>query len=102
MENPNQSQFWDKYIGKTKLYNIKPAVARWYVRHAENYIKAQENSRLFEHTAIQIESYLSDKGRRAGRHYQESDLPRFTPFLRDASIGKWLRYSHSARALRAC
>jgi integron integrase len=66
MKNPNQSQFWDKYIYKTKLYNIKPAVARWYVRHAENYIKAQENPCLFEHTDIQIESYLSDKGRNSG------------------------------------
>jgi len=63
MENLNQSQFWDKYIYKTTRYNIKPAVARWYVRHAEDYIKAQENPRLSEHTAFQIETYIKDKGR---------------------------------------
>jgi len=63
MANPNQSQFWDKYIHKTTLYNIKPDIARGYVRHAENYIKAQENPRLFEHTAIQMETYLREKGR---------------------------------------
>ena len=63
MDNPSVSRFWDNYIEKTIAYNIKPKVARWYVRHAEQYIKAYPNRRLGSHTPREIEQYLRDKGR---------------------------------------
>ena len=63
MDNPFVSRFWDNYIYKTKAYNIKPKVARWYVRHAEQYIKAHPNQRLGSHTPREIEEYLREKGR---------------------------------------
>jgi integron integrase len=63
MDNPSVSRFWDNYIYKTKTYNIKPKVARWYVRHAEQYIKAHPNQRLASHSQHEIEQYLREKGR---------------------------------------
>lgn len=40
MDNASIPQFWDKYIAISKLYKVRDAVLRWYVRAAENYIKA--------------------------------------------------------------
>lgn len=63
MDHPSVSRFWDNYIEKTKAYNIKSKVARWYVRHAEAYIKAHPGRRLVTHSATDIEQYLREKGR---------------------------------------
>jgi integron integrase len=60
MSTQSQSRFWDKYIYKTTSYNIKPNVARWYVRHAELYIKAHAK-RLADHSAADVSNYLSAK-----------------------------------------
>ncbi|HHJ35079.1 MAG TPA: integron integrase [Gammaproteobacteria bacterium] len=56
------SRFWEKYIDKTKCYGVKPDVVRWYVKHAERYIKAHD-SRLSIHTVQDIDKYLQEKGR---------------------------------------
>ena len=63
MTDQSISRFWDKFINKTKAYNLKPGVDRWYVRHAEAYIKAHPNIRLAQHTALNVEQYLKVKGR---------------------------------------
>jgi len=62
MPTLSESRFWDKFIVKTTSYNIKPDVARWYVRHAEQYIKAHQK-RLATHTAEDVEKYFTEKGR---------------------------------------
>lgn len=54
------ARFWDNYIEKTKRYNVKDNVVRWYVRRAEHYIKAQRPSRLADHTREQVDAYLRD------------------------------------------
>jgi len=56
------SRFWEKYITKSKRYNISEKVIRWYVRHAEMYIKSH-SSRLKDHTDITVDEYLQEKGR---------------------------------------
>ena len=56
------SRFWEKFIEKSKRYNIKPDVVRWHVKHAEQYIRAHE-SRLNSHVAQDVDKYLSEKGR---------------------------------------
>lgn len=56
------SRFWEKYIEKTKRYRIKPDVVRWYVKHAELYIKSHE-SRLNSHTVLDVDKYINEKGR---------------------------------------
>lgn len=69
------SRFWDIYINKTKTYNIKPDVVRWYVRHAECYIKFNSGSKLKSDVPEYVEKFLIDKGRlvRADdRHFVEN------------------------------
>mgnify|MGYP001555179836 CR=1 FL=1 len=62
MSTHSESRFWDKYIVKTVSYSIKPDVARWYVRHAESYIKTH-NKRLATHSAADVDHYLKEKCR---------------------------------------
>ena len=57
------SRFWDRYIFKTKSYVKNDTAARWYVRHAEQYIKAHPEHRLSTHTMEMLTAYLKDKGR---------------------------------------
>ena len=63
MSDESASRFWDKFIQKTIFYGAKPGAARWYVRHAEAYIKAHPGARLAEHDAAQVTAYLTAKGR---------------------------------------
>ena len=63
MSDLSASRFWDKYILKTKSYKIKPSSAKWYVRHAENYIKFHQGNRLRSHTGEEINQYLLFKCR---------------------------------------
>ena len=56
------SRFWDKYIEKTRRYNIRPDLARWYVIHTERYIKSHTN-KLSTHTPQTIDDYLLAAGR---------------------------------------
>ena len=62
MMDQSVSRFWDNYIYKTKSYGIKRESARWYVRHAERYIKSKPNVRLASHSAHDLENYLRAKG----------------------------------------
>jgi len=64
MNDQSISRFWDNYILKTESYGVKPEVIRWYVRHAETYIKAYSGQRLATHTREMVEKYLRDKGRK--------------------------------------
>lgn|GEM_PF-1069626 len=63
--NDSVSRFWEHYILKTKRYALKDPAVRWYVRHAEEYIKRYSSVRLRAHTADMLTSYLSEKGRNA-------------------------------------
>ena len=64
MIDQSVSRFWDKFISKTKSYGIKHDSARWYVRHAEAYIKTHSERRLSTHSAEILDLYLKDKGRK--------------------------------------
>ena len=59
------SRFWDNFINKSISYGIKPVVVRWYVKHAEDYIKAHKTRRLAEHTPQILERYLNEIGRQS-------------------------------------
>jgi len=56
------SRFWEKYIEKSKNYNIKQSAVRWYVKHVEQYISAHQ-ARLVTHSAADVDAYLQAKGR---------------------------------------
>ena len=63
MDDSKGSRFWDKYIEISKRYKVRDNALRWYVRHAENYLKAYKDEPLSSHTAAYLESYLREKGR---------------------------------------
>lgn len=67
MPTQSGSRFRDKFIDKTTSYNIKREVARWYVRHAESYIKSHQQ-RLASHSTLDVENYLTEKGRNRRLH----------------------------------
>ncbi len=56
------ARFWKKYTDKSISYGIKQEHIRWYVRHAEFYIKAH-NTPIKTHTAGTVDKYLQVKGR---------------------------------------
>ncbi len=60
--NAKVSRFWEKYILKSKAYNIPEHLIRWHVRHAELYIKAH-SLRLKLHSAKTVDEYCQAKGR---------------------------------------
>ena len=53
------ARFWDKYIEKTKAYTKKSTVSRWYVKRAEQYIRAHGNITLAQHTPEVVKDYLN-------------------------------------------
>ena len=66
MDNCFISRFWENYIVKLNTYGVKPKGARWYVRHAEQYLRTFPDWCLATHTVQDVEQYLQDKGRKAG------------------------------------
>jgi len=52
------SRFWDNHIKKITAYNVPKGARRWYVKHVEDFIKAQSGRRLTTLTADDIENYL--------------------------------------------
>ena len=61
-ESSKIARFWEKYADKSKRYGVRDKSLKWYVRHAEQYIKSH-SSRLSEHTAETVDDYLEAKGR---------------------------------------
>ena len=56
--NQPVSRFWKNFINISKSYGVKSSALRWYVRHAEEYIKAHKTRRLSVHTPEMLEAYL--------------------------------------------
>jgi len=63
MNDVKVARFWDNFITKSVGYGIKDDAVRWYVRHAEGYIKAHEGLRLTDHTPQLVDDYLSQISR---------------------------------------
>ncbi|MEJ2180678.1 MAG: integron integrase [Gammaproteobacteria bacterium] len=55
--------FWEKFIEKTKRYNVPDKSVRWYVKRIEEYIKAHPDSRLDKHSHDTLKTYLENHGR---------------------------------------
>ena len=58
------ARFWDKYIEKTKVYGVKDASVKWYVKYAEDYINANKHLRLARHGPDDVRHYLDEIGRK--------------------------------------
>lgn len=63
MNDQSISRFWEKFVENLSNYGVKPKVFRWYVRHAEEYIRAHPERRLAQHTDLDVAQYLEEKGR---------------------------------------
>ena len=61
MNDKSISRFWEKFIEKTRNYDVKQSSARWYVIHAEQYIKHYSDVKLVDHQASFVELYLKMK-----------------------------------------
>ncbi len=58
------SRFWDKFISKTMSYKVPGGSRRWYVKHAEVFIKTRNGVRLVAVSAADVEAYLEVIGRK--------------------------------------
>ncbi|MCP4295108.1 MAG: integron integrase [Proteobacteria bacterium] len=56
--------FWDHYIGVLLTKGVSRKATRWYVFHAEQYIKSYPEVRLARHTSKNVETYFSELGRK--------------------------------------
>jgi integron integrase len=56
-------RFWDRFIDLAQKNGVKENAVRWYVRHAERYLKAFSGRRLAEHTREDVTGYLESVGR---------------------------------------
>ena len=52
-------RFWDKFIDSVRKIGAKESALRWYVRHAEQYLKAFPDKRLNLHTCEDVSGYLN-------------------------------------------
>ena len=63
MKDPGVSCFLGIFVEKLEACETRSDLARWHVRHAEQYIKAFPEQRLATHTPQILEQYLQEKGR---------------------------------------
>ena len=109
MSDSSVSRFWDQCIEKTNAYRVRPAAVRWYVKHAEAYIKAYLAKRLGEHEPADLEAYLRAQGRdRRLRDWQFAQLVQALQVLFVDMVGTpwaagfpWRHWMESARELEA-
>lgn len=100
------SRFWEKFIEKTKGYGVPHNRVRWYVRHAESYIKAH-SSRLQSHCGKTVDEYIQEKGR--NRHLKDYQFCQMIDALKILFVDMvnaswatdypWEEYKQSARSL---
>ncbi len=58
--------FWSRYLKLPDKQRINSKARRWYVRRAEQYIKAHVGRPLRTHTPAMVTGYLEDLGRLGG------------------------------------
>lgn len=59
-------RFWSRFIDLAQHNGVKDTTVRWYVWHAERYLKALAGKRLAEHTGADVTGYLESVGRIGG------------------------------------
>lgn len=58
-----ESQFWDKYAIYIRGVGVHKNAVRWYVAHAQDYVKSLDNSRLQDQTYDDVSGYMNELGR---------------------------------------
>jgi hypothetical protein len=59
-------RFRERFIDLARRNGVKDTAVRWYVRHAERYLKALSGKRLAEHRRKDVTGYLESVGRMDG------------------------------------
>jgi len=65
---PNNSvaTFWHRYLEVLEKRRVKESARRWFVRRAEEFIRAAKGKKLAEHSGADINRYLEEQGRKDG------------------------------------
>ena len=64
--NRNFEFFWNRYLEILVQRGVKEAARRWYVRRAEEFIRAAGGKKLQEHSVAEVNRYLEEQGRKDG------------------------------------
>lgn len=56
--------FWENYLVVLKSRGIKETIARWYLRRAEEFVRAAKGKKLQEHSGADVNRYLEEQGRK--------------------------------------
>ena len=54
-----EKRFWNNYLALLVDHDVKSSMYPWYVRHCEHFIRANEETRLKQHSASTVSRYLS-------------------------------------------
>lgn len=57
--NPYQGRDWASYINYLRKHDVKGKALRWYVKHAENYLKHYDRKETDKHSADDLSNYLT-------------------------------------------
>lgn len=57
--NPYQGRDWASYINYLRKHDVKGKALRWYVKHAENYLKHYDRKETDKHSADDLSKYLT-------------------------------------------
>jgi hypothetical protein len=91
------ARFWRKYLNFLGESGVKEAARKWYLRHAESYLKASGGRRLATHTAAEVERWLAELGRigrmPAWQYAQAVDAVRYLLVLARAPAAKEIDWS---------
>ncbi len=59
-KSEQKKYFWNNYLTLLSENGVKPALLTWYVRHCETFIRRNKETRLKQHTAESVSSYLNN------------------------------------------
>ncbi len=63
-EKNGQGMFWVYYIDNLRIIGVKEDFMRWYVMHAEEYLRAFPGKIITTHTVDDVQGYLQNIGRK--------------------------------------
>jgi site-specific recombinase XerD len=56
-------RFWSNYLRLLRKFGVRESAVKWYVGHAEAYLKASEGRRLASHSSSEVGAWLAVQGR---------------------------------------
>ena len=59
-KSEQKKYFWNNYLTILSENKVKPDLLIWYMRHCETFIRLYKETRLKQHTAESVSSYLNE------------------------------------------